>query len=284
MMFDKIETISKSVVQHGPNNDRAYLKEIHPEENVEKLIEQLDVLAIMKRYGKIFAVIPEHLMDPFLENDYKLEATVPGFYNGNESGCFLGKYFNVRRGYLTKKQEKLIKEVKEFSLQAQDESEFILPKDCELAILSEKDIPEIVKVYKQVFKFYPFPIFKESYLLKSMRGNAQYFGVYCNDKLVAVSATETDLDSGNAEMTDFATLPGYRGQNLSYFLLERMLQSMRQEGVKTTFTIARSLSYGMNKTFSRLGFELGGTLIKNTLIGKSIESMNVWYKHLDAAE
>lgn len=55
---------------------------------------------------------------------------------------------------------------------------------------------------------------------------------------------------------------------------------MADEGIKTAYTIARSTSFGMNKTFARQGFDFGGTLVNNTLIGDTIESMNVWYKAL----
>ena len=89
-----------------------------------------------------------------------------------------------------------------------------------------------------------------------------------------------DATSQNVEMTDFATLPEYRGRNLSYYLLQKMLWNMADEGIKTAYTIARSTSFGMNKTFARQGFDFGGTLVNNTLIGDTIESMNVWYKAL----
>ena len=48
----------------------------------------------------------------------------------------------------------------------------------------------------------------------------------------------------------------------------------------TSYTIARSLSYGMNITFAKMGYIYGGTLINNTNICGSLESMNIWYKHL----
>ena len=76
MMFDKVEIISKSLVQHGPNNDRIYLMKIHPEERIENLIDQLYNLAILKRYTKIFVKVPESVCHMFLDHNFKLEATV----------------------------------------------------------------------------------------------------------------------------------------------------------------------------------------------------------------
>lgn len=283
-MFDKIETISKSQVQHGSNNDRAFLTKIHSEENVRKLISRLDDLAIMKRYGKIVAIIPSNVKDLFLKDGFKLEATVPKFYDGKEPGCFMGKYFNERRRYLTKKQKKLINDIKESSLQDESLPDLTLPVGYKIVRLTEENISEATSIYKKVFQFYPLPIFKKSYLLEAIKSNVQYFGVYYDDKLIAVSAADMDLESGNAEMTDIATLPEFRGQNLSYFLLAAMQESMKKEGIKTVYTIARSNSHGINKTFARQAYDFAGTLVKNTFVDDKIESMNVWYKHLDAAE
>ena len=92
MTFDKIEIISKSLVHHGANNDRVYLMKIHPEEVVDELIDQLYDLAVFKRYSKIVVKVPGSLQDLFLKHNFKLEATVPNFYQGVEQGCFLGKY------------------------------------------------------------------------------------------------------------------------------------------------------------------------------------------------
>ena len=53
-----------------------------------------------------------------------------------------------------------------------------------------------------------------------------------------------------------------------------------RKGFSTTYTIARSLSLGMNLTFAKGGYSFAGTLVNNTQISGQIESMNVWYKHL----
>jgi hypothetical protein len=62
--------------------------------------------------------------------------------------------------------------------------------------------------------------------------------------------------------------------------LHRMEQDMKQRGYLTSYTIARSRSVGMNITFAKLEYIYAGTLINNTNISGQIESMNVWYKHL----
>ncbi|MFW5780428.1 MAG: putative beta-lysine N-acetyltransferase, partial [Bacillota bacterium] len=101
------------------------------------------------------------------------------------------------------------------------------------------------------------------------------------DTLFAIASSETNKKYLNAEMTDFAILPEYRGKNLSLLLLCEMEKNMKDMGYKLLYTIARAVSYGMNCTFSKLGYQFSGTLINNTNISGNIESMNLWYKVLD---
>ena len=280
MTFDKIEIISKSLVHHGANNDRVYLMKIHPEEVVDELIDQLYDLAVFKRYSKIVVKVPGSLQDLFLKHNFKLEATVPNFYQGVEQGCFLGKYLNDKRSYLSPSEKTSIDEVKNVAIETNDDLSYELPNSYDILKLGVEDIVDIAKIYREVFQFYPFPVFEEAYLQDTIRSNVQYYGIHNKGKLIAVSSAEIDAGSRNVEMTDFATLHKYLGRNLSYYLLQKMMRSMIDEGIQTAYTIARSTSYGMNKTFARQGFHFGGTLVNNTLIGERIESMNVWYKKL----
>ncbi len=110
-----------------------------------------------------------------------------------------------------------------------------------------------------------------------------YYGAFdAKGKLVAASSAEMDKTSLNAEMTDFATRPDSRGHNIALHLLRLMEGDMAERGLKVLYTIARALSAGMNVTFARAGYIFTGTLVNNTNIAGSIESMNVWYKSLGA--
>jgi putative beta-lysine N-acetyltransferase len=146
--------------------------------------------------------------------------------------------------------------------------------------MTKKDALIMAKLYESVFETYPFPIHDAQYLKKTMEENIHYYGIFHGDKLVALSSSETDPDYENSEMTDFATIPSYRGKSLALLLLLEMEDSMKNLGFKTLYTIARAKSYGMNATFAKAGYSFGGTLINNTNISGDIESMNVWYKNL----
>ena len=123
-------------------------------------------------------------------------------------------------------------------------------------------------------------IFDGNYILKTMNKNINYFGIFENEKLVALASSEMDLVNLNTEMTDFATLHEYRGNNFSFHLLKEMEKDAKAKGIKTAYTIARAKSTGINMTFTKMDYEFGGTLINNTNICGNIETMNVWYKTL----
>jgi putative beta-lysine N-acetyltransferase len=135
-------------------------------------------------------------------------------------------------------------------------------------------------LYGQVFATYPFPIAEPDFLAETMASHVTYFGVWSDGEPVALSSAETDRDARNVEMTDFATLPEQRGNGYARMLLARMQTTMRNEGIRTAYTIARAISPGMNITFARQGYRFGGCLVNNTNICGKIESMNIWYRPL----
>lgn len=277
-MFDKVEKLEHSLIQHGPNNDRVYLMKLAEKDSPE-IIDKLHDLSVVKQYTKIFAKVPEKMVDDFLDNDFKREATIPQFYKGKESAHFVSRFMGAARSFLSFNKKQKIKKNIEVAMQKRDENNLQKP-DADFRPLEHEDAEQLVALYEKAFKVYPFPIFDEQYIKDTMDKNIDYFGAFVDNKLVAASSAEKDLENKNAEMTDFATLPRHRGKNLSYFLLKEMEKEMVAQDFKTLFTIARSASIGMNATFARQDYEYAGTLVNNTYIGEDIESMNVWYKHL----
>ncbi len=275
--MDKIETINNSTIQHGRDSDRIYLMDLHPADH-EIVAEKLDKIAQKNNYSKIFAKVPERAKEIFQSKNYSIEADVPFFYNGKEKGLFMAKFLSPSRLKLTEQKRaeisqniRLAKSQKKYNTIPRNEA-------FSYRLLTEADSSALAEVYKVVFKSYPFPIHDPKYLEETMQDNIVYFGAFKNEKLVAAASSEIYKNAENAEMTDFATLPDYRGNKLGLILLDLMEKTMQQQSIKSLYTIARAHSAGMNITFSRKGYRFAGTLINNTNIAGSIESMNVWYK------
>lgn len=275
--FDQIETLPcGSVIQHGPYNNRIYLVKI----GKKSLIDLPDTLISMAEkhgYSKIFAKIPSSRADSFFQAGFIEEASVPGFYNGLDAGAFLAYYLTDERAYEAdaetyEKNIQLALEKKNAKSSALDPSRFLL-RSC-----GKDDVAEMAEVYKIVFASYPFPVHDPDYLLETMQSHVDYFCIESKGKIVALSSAEMDVKSSYAEMTDFATLPDWRGHGLAVPLLDHMEKEIAKKRIKTAYTIARSASAGMNITFAKLGYDYAGRLKNNTNISGSIESMNIWYK------
>lgn len=273
MKPDQIETMNRSLIQHGKSSDRIYLMHLDSGD-FPQVIDDLERLSARWDYGKIFVKVPTWAYPAFLANGYRLEAYVPGFFRGETDGVFLGKFRKAER------YDPSIKALEVFQDVLQRPFDPVLPSGYAVSLLDESHIDEMVKIYSEVFPVYPFPIHDADYLGQTMRENVRYFGVFEKERLAGISSMETDLDELNAEMTDFAVLPSQRGKGLANHLLTVMDSSARNEGIRTVYTIARLNSPGMNRTFQKAGYRYGGTLVKNTHISTGIEDMNVWWKQL----
>ena len=276
-MFDKIEKLGNSLIQHGKSNNRIYLLKPNVDD-VSILISELDSLANKNGYTKIFVKISTGLLPAFVLNNYVVEAFIPKFYKG-ETDCVLASKFLDEERYV--KPDVLLTDLTRLLNLKRHFSRKGLPSGLHISMLSEDDVEAAAEVFKVVFDSYPFPVYDPAYLLQTMRSNmALYFGVWAGNRLVGISTSETDFDNRNAEMTDFAVLHEYRGNGLALHLLLYMEKAVKEKGIKTVYTIARLTEPGMNLTFIKGGYKYSGTLINNTNIGGSIESMNVFYKHL----
>ena len=274
-MADHVEKIGNTLIQHGPDNNRIYVMKLDPAD-MPDLIDRLAALASAKGYTKIFAKVPAPHMPAFIQNGYRKEGAIPAFFNGNTEAVFLGNFINPTRAIPVQ-----IDEMKQIITLAQSKAVCAgrpLPATYTLRAAEESDVRELATIYRKVFATYPFPIYDPDYLIETMRSHVCYFVAEKDGKIAAVASGEMDQENHNAEMTDFATLPQHLGNGLAFHLLKWMEPEMKQRGIATLYTIARAVSPGMNITFAKCGYAFGGTLINNTQIAGTIESMNLWYR------
>lgn len=278
-MTDTIETLGSSLIQHGPHNDRIYLMKL-ADADMPGLVEQLLERARAAGYGKIFAKLPLHDRQEFLRVGFRQEGEIPGFYQGRESAAFLSYYLKSERQL--EQQPQQLRDNLQLAEQKGAEPPGLVDLDPGLTcrVAGPGDVEVMAALYRQVFASYPFPIHDPEYLRQTMEENLVYFGVWEGDELLALSSAEMDAAAGNAEMTDFATLPACRGRGIAQFLLQEMEAEMARRKIRTLYTIARAYSPGMNITFAKHGYRFGGTLTNNTNISGSLESMNLWFKAL----
>lgn len=281
--FDTIEKLQNSVIQHGPSSSRIYLMKLKPED-YPSIIPALLELARTNRYGKIFAKVPAWAKEEFITEGFVHEASVPGYFNGDVDALLLSSFPDTARAKVGVEMREAIEDNILLAKEKAATPPELPPLPYSLRRLTPDDAFALTSLYGKVFESYPFPIFEREYIVHTMENDSiAYYGAFDDfGTLVAASSAEMDKTAENAEMTDFATHPDARGRNTALHLLRLMEEDMRQRGLKVLYTIARAISAGMNVTFSRAGYTFTGTLINNTNIGGSIESMNVWYRRLGA--
>ena len=277
-MSDLVTNIGKSIIQHGKYNDRIYLMKLVNDE-LPDTIFALENLANSENYSKIIAKVPAFAKDIFLENDYIIEASIPNFFDGSKDVFFMSKYRYELSDQIEKKTR--IDEIVNIALsKVESQINNDIPSGYFYKICEKSDAKKIVDIYKNVFETYPFPIHDINYIRKTMDENIVYFGLWKDDKIISISSSEMDIGSQNVEMTDFATLPEYRGKGFASYLLHCMEKEMQMRDLKMAYTIARAFSYGINILFSKSGYSYAGTLFNNTNISGNIENMNIWYKSI----
>jgi beta-lysine N6-acetyltransferase len=277
---DAIVLLGNSLIQHGHSNNRIYGMKI-AREDVPGTLRALDELAAKEGYTKIFVKVPGSLTGIFESHGYLTEATIPAFFNGNEDLVFMAQFLDPRRQEMPAAQTShILGVISACYTPEQQRKESPLPEGVHIRRATLQEGEGLAAFYRGVFTSYPFPIDDPAYIRATMEKNIRYFVAIAGERIVAAASCELDTDTLSTEMTDFATSPAYRGQGIPPHLLRAMEAEARREKVRVAYTIARAASYPVNAIFARAGYEFAGTLVNNTNICGSLESMNVWYRRL----
>ncbi|MBI9081596.1 MAG: putative beta-lysine N-acetyltransferase [Pseudodesulfovibrio sp.] len=276
MQPDEIIHFDKSIIQHGPANDRVYLMKLDPAD-LPEITNDIYNLAKQNGYTKLFAKVPAQAISHFAALGFVNEARVPFMHKGESAGYFMSKYLDQSRA-IPQNLERISK-----VLELADQKADTQPKqtsNSEIIRLSLENADDLAALYGEVFESYPFPVNDPAFIRKSMLSNTTFFGIMTDDRLMAAASMEIDAEWQCSEMTDFATLPEYRGKGAAGKLLLAMDHAAEALPLNTLFTIARAESFGMNIVFARAGYTFCGTLHNNTQIAGKLESMNVWHKQI----
>lgn len=243
------------------------------------LCARLSYLAKANDFGKIFLKAHAEDWQRFLEFGFVLEGIIKYFYRG-EDAYVLSKFLDADRADARElvKESQLIEKLMESPREYEAPP---LPADYQLVVARREHIPQMVRLYRQVFRTYPSPLTHPDYIDQTMHEHILYRVVLdSRGRVVSAASAEVDEGNSNAELTDCATLKSQRGKALMFHLLSKLEDDLRERGIMTGYTLARAPSVGMNRVFYRLGYEYCGRLINNCDIAGSFEDMNIWVKPL----
>ena len=236
---------------------------------------RLNEVAISHGLEKIILPASSKDREVLEEQGFICEGQVPSFFNGR-TACFMVYYTDVKRGYsVTTALEQVIR-AEIMARDITDRGRLVLPPGFRCRESRPADLPALAKLYRQVFASYPTPVGNVDYLAATAGKSAYYRLITWQGKLVSAAAGELDDTNNNAEMTNCATLPEFRGKGLMHYLLNELDQQCARKGIACRYTLARAGSYGMNLVFYRLNYRYGGTLINNCHIAGGFENMNIW--------
>ncbi len=243
------------------------------------MVAELRRQAADRELGKIFLKAPAGDRAALKAAGMVCEATIRGYFDGSDAAVMAFFVEDARRERPHRDEEERILA----AVQATPPSDALhpLPEGYEVRRAQPADADELAALYSKVFASYPFPISEPAYLRDTMASHVVYEIVRDGDgELVAAASAETDLGHGNAEMTDFATLPSQRGLGLARRLLDGLEAVMGAAGITNLYTIARARSAGMNRVFFNQGYDWTGTLVNNCHIAGQFEDMHVWCRQL----
>lgn len=275
-MNDTIELLATTRIQHGPHNDRIYVLGFSCEDYPE-IIGMLETLRATHSYSKICAKVPAHCLPGFLQAGYRIEAYIPDYYGNHNDALFLAGFFTQERAKINLRE---LDPLAGLFMKEKGVPGISPGTGIRIDKAGEYEAEEMAQLYRKVFKSYPFPIVDPDYLRETMRTHIVYFTLRKGNRLTGLASCEIDKENRNVEMTDFAVDPDFRGNRFGALLLAEMESEMKKAGMRTSFTIARVRSRGINRIFHNAGYSYSGTLVNNTNIAGALESMNVWYKKL----
>lgn len=213
-----------------------------------------------------------------LEKGYRNEAVIDGYFLGSD-GYFFCKYLEPDRDFSTHLQveEDIIASVQHLKRSSQV---IMPPADYKIMKVGEKEAEMLSDLYREVFQIYPTPLHNPEYVKKTMKEGTIYYAFMYHHEIISAASAEVNHLFRNAELTDCATKKDHRKFGLMKILLKKLEEDLFQQQIYCSYSIARSLSFGMNAVLHQLGYQYRGRLVNNCYIFDKLEDMNVWVKNL----
>jgi beta-lysine N6-acetyltransferase len=255
-------------------NERVVVNGYQEGTEVRRLAENLIAVARHNGLSKIWIwALPADVPD-FLRRGFRIEGHL---FKGpeNEFVISLAYYLNPARGYSPHLwlEDEILKSVLSTPVVLRS-----LPRNIEVGRLNNTHAEQVSQLLRNVVSGYPSPIENPQYFRSMMNNNCIFAGAVQRGQLVSVAAAYLDPRLGRCEMTDCATLKGFRGYSLTEKLLLILAKEVNRRGRYTLYSLTRAQSTAMNRVFYKLGYQYRGRLIKNRQLAGSFQDMNLWMK------
>ena len=224
----------------------------------------------------IFKARKENVQE-LLNQGFLYEGSIDKFFLGSDCH-FLVKYTNDERRNSSqwKKEDQILASVQRLPLKGVLKPP---PSSFSGRRAEEADKVKLAGLYRKVFEVYPTPMNDPVYVKKCMESGTVFYIFEHEGEVVSAASAEINQLYRNAEITDCATLPEYRQYGLMKHLIEKLERHLVSNGIYCIYSIARSLSFGMNAALHQQGYYYRGRLANNCFIFDKLEDMNLWVKN-----
>lgn len=244
-------------------------------------IEQEQLVNVIRyaqenKLGKILCNCRLSGIKAFKDAGFKIEGIINGFFKGEDAYCV--SYF-VDSGRADSaysfEEDRILNDCMKIKKEANTRI-----TDYKIRDACEEDIPQMINIFSDIFKTYPSPVTSMQYLKESMEGKVLYKVALDKDRIVSIASADMDKENLNAEITDCATYPEYRGKGLLTKLLKALETDLKNRGFYSLYSLSRAINPGINMALRGQGYNYSGRLVNNCNICGGFEDMNIWFKKL----
>ncbi|WP_368292796.1 putative beta-lysine N-acetyltransferase [Dehalobacter sp. TBBPA1] len=243
----------------------------------ELIIKEIIDYSKKENLGKIIANCYKQDLSIFEECGFVAEGVIDGFFQGEDATCMSLFLDTKRKNSLYEEKENRIID---YCVKNTNKFELNKNKNYTIRQAVPDDIPQIIQLFQTAFETYPTPIFSREYLQKVMQDHILYMVAEEEGKIISIASADLDKQHMNAEITDCATYPKYRGRNILSELIFQLETHLKRNGFATAYSLSRANNLGINRSLSKLGYMYRGRLINNCHICGGFEDMNIWVKTL----
>ncbi|GAE24936.1 beta-lysine acetyltransferase [Halalkalibacter wakoensis JCM 9140] len=249
--------------------------------NIDDIMTRISTMVAEHSFSKILFHSKPEDWKQLLSYGFELEAIFEAYNNGHDQYTMaLYKTVERRTSVHWIKEDEILRSVYQKGRTVEQKS---APDQYKFRKATKSDATKLAMLYDHVFDIYPTPMNDPEYIKKVMKNGSIFYIVEYNQDIVSAASADVNKTDHNAEMTDCATLPEHRKFGLMKKLLVKLEEELRNDHIYCAFSIARSLSFGMNAAFFQLGYHYKGRLRNNCYIYDKLEDMNVWVKDLSSS-
>lgn len=268
-------TINKNKVYVDYTNSRVKILNCN-NISIETIINIIN-FSLDQSLGKIICNCDHKYFKVFIEAGFQLEGIIDGYFKGVDGICM--SYFLDENRQIIKDssiKNSLLKQ----SLKLNSSYIYTPNSKYYIRTATETDIKEMIELFSNVFSTYPSSIYDENYLKETMNEKVLYKVAIDNEKIISIASADMNIENLNAEITDCATYPNYRGKGILSDLIYSLELELKKRRFMTLYSLCRAINPGINFVLKKHNYSFRGRLLNNCNICGGFEDMNIWVKDI----